>query len=177
MNVNEILELAAAQVTEVEETVLVSQAKEYLAFTPGERRTSVVLVVDQDRFDNPDKLLLREWSVVNDDRLPENYLLSDDGVLVIYSPKPEPEPPAKPDVDKMLTEIWDSPIWSMVPPDKQDLKLTFATLADLMPKYIARGELSRIQESWAIMKAKLPEVLIQLVETAARENNVPLEGK
>lgn len=173
MNVNEILELAAEQITQEP----VAASKGYLAFTPGERRTNLVLVIDPDRFDNPEGYILREWSVVNDDLLPENYLLSDDGAIAVYSPKPEPEPPPKPDVDKMLTVIWDSPVWAMIPPDKQDLKLTFATLADLMPKYIARGELSRIQESWAITKAKLPEVLIQLVETAARENNVPLEGK
>lgn len=143
----------------------------YLQFKDNAVRTNSAVCVDLEFYQPEPGEILIEWEIQNDDRLPGNYRR--DSFSLVYDPPVEQSPPI-PDVDAMLTAIWDHPFWDVAPPQVRASRPDFASLAESCRLYLARGEISRIHQAWADKKLIMPQQLIDIVEGYAAQFNVPL---
>lgn len=144
----------------------------YLQFKDNAVRTTSAVFVDLDFYQPEPGEILIEWEIQNDDRLPGNYRR--DSFSLVYDPPAPPTAPPRPDVDAMLTAIWDHPFWDVAPPRVRAGRPDFASLAEACRLYLAKGEISRIHQAWADKKLIMPQQLIDLVEGFAAKYNVPL---
>lgn len=145
-------------------------SKTYLLFLNSNDRPESAVFRDLTHYQIQPNEALFEWVVVDDDRDISNYKRV--GNSVVYDP-PVFTPPVKPDVDGMLTAIWDDPLWTDYP-EFRPARLQVALMKGALLEYLRSNQGYRILEAWADLKLTMPQLVIDLVEAKAELFNVPL---
>lgn len=148
----------------------IDNSKTYLVFLGNDERPASVVVRDLSVYVLDPNETLFEWEVVDDDRDISNYKRV--GNSVVYDP-PVFTPPVRPDVDGLLSAIWDDPLWTAYP-EFRPARLQVALMKDALLEYLRSNQGYRILEAWADLKLTMPQLVVDLVEAKAELFNVPL---